>query len=66
MMMSGAWLREDNSATYEKLARVLIAVGKKNIARAMCTVRAFFWCVLTWQLTEGLLIKYALFMNVAW
>ena len=37
--MFGAWLRVDTNATYEKLARALIAVGKRNIAEAMCTAR---------------------------
>ena len=29
----------DSSATYEKLARSLVAFGKRNIAEAMCTAR---------------------------
>ena len=37
--MFGAWLRMDTSATYEKLARALVTVGKRNIAEAMCTAR---------------------------
>ena len=37
--MFGAWLRADTSATYEKLARALVTVGKRNIAEAMCTAR---------------------------
>ena len=37
--MFGAWLRMDTSATYRKLARALVAVGKKHIAEAMCTAR---------------------------
>ena len=37
--MFGAWLRMDTSATYEKLARALVTVGKRNIAEAMCIER---------------------------
>ena len=37
--MFGAWLRMDTSATYEKLARALVTVGKRNIAEAICTAR---------------------------
>ena len=37
--MFGTWLRVDTSATYEKLARALVAVGKGNIAKAMCNAR---------------------------
>ena len=37
--MFGAWLRMDTSATYDKLARALVTVGKRNIAEAMCTAR---------------------------
>ena len=37
--MFGAWLRMDTSAAYEKLAKALAAVGKRNIAEAMCTAR---------------------------
>ena len=37
--MFGTWLRMDTSATYRKLARGLVAVGKRNIAEAMCTAR---------------------------
>ena len=37
--MFGTWLRMDTSASYEKLARALTAVGKRNIAEAMCTAR---------------------------
>ena len=37
--MFGAWLKMDTSATYRKLARALVAVGKRNIAEAMCTAR---------------------------
>ena len=37
--MFRAWLRVDTSATYGKLARALVAVGKRNIAETMCTAR---------------------------
>ena len=37
--MFGAWLRMDTSATYRKLARALVILGKRNIAEAMCTAR---------------------------
>ena len=37
--MFGAWLRVDTSASYRKLAKALAAVGKWNIAEAMCTAR---------------------------
>ena len=37
--MFGAWLRMDISASYEKLARALFAVGKRNIAEKICTER---------------------------
>ena len=37
--MFGTWLRVDTCATYERLARALVAVGKRNIAEAMCTAR---------------------------
>ena len=37
--MFGAWLRVDTSATYRKLARALVAVGKRKIAEAVCTAR---------------------------
>ena len=37
--MFGAWLSMDTRASYRKLARALVAVGKKNIAEAVCTVR---------------------------
>ena len=37
--MFGAWLRVDTSASYRKLARALVAIGKRNIAEAMCTAR---------------------------
>jgi len=39
LKMFGAWLRGDSNATYEKLARALTTVGKRNIAEAMCTAR---------------------------
>ena len=37
--MFAAWLRMDTSATYEKLVKASVAVGKRNIAEAMCTAR---------------------------
>ena len=37
--MFGAWLRMDTSATYRKLARALVTIGKRNIAEAVCTAR---------------------------
>ena len=37
--MFGAWLRIDTSATYRKLARALLILGKRNTAEAMCTAR---------------------------
>ena len=37
--MFGAWLRMDTSATYRKLARALVTLGKRNIAEALCTAR---------------------------
>ena len=37
--MFGAWLRMDSSASYGKLAKALVAVGKRNIAKSMCTAR---------------------------
>ena len=37
--MFAAWLRMDTSANYERLARALVTVGKRNIAEAMCTAR---------------------------
>ena len=37
--MFGAWLRVDTTATYRKLARALVAVGKRNVGEAMCIER---------------------------
>ena len=37
--MFGAWLKVDTSATYERLARALVTIGKRNIAEALCTAR---------------------------
>ena len=37
--MFAAWLRVDTTATYGKLARALVAVGKRNIVEAMCAAR---------------------------
>ena len=39
LKMFGAWLRMDASATYRKLVKALTAVGKRNIAEALCTAR---------------------------
>ena len=39
LRMFGVWLRGDSNATYEKLARALVSVGKRNIAEAMCATR---------------------------
>ena len=44
--MFGAWLRMDTSATYRKLARALVTVGKRNIAEAMCTARGIEFTIL--------------------
>ena len=44
VMMFEAWLRVDTSASYEKLARALVTVGRRNIAEEMCTARGM--CVL--------------------
>ena len=41
--MFGAWLRMDTSATYRKLARVLVTLGKRNIAERMCIARGIHW-----------------------
>ena len=35
--MFGVWLRVDTSATYRKLARALVSLGKRNIAEKICT-----------------------------
>ena len=47
--MFGAWLRMDTSATYRKLARALVTLGKRNTAEAFCTARgievAIYLCV---------------------
>ena len=37
--MFAAWLRVDTSASYKKLARSLVNVGKRNLAEAMCNAR---------------------------
>ena len=37
--MFGAWLRMDTSASYRKLARALVTLGKRNIAKTLCTAR---------------------------
>ena len=53
--MFGTWLRMDTSASYRKLARALVTVGKRNIAEPLCTARgmkvtalecSFVYCVL--------------------
>ena len=46
VMMFGAWLRVDTGATYERLARALVTVGKRNIAEAVCTARGMEFTVL--------------------
>ena len=57
--MFGAWLRVDTSATYGKLARALVAVGKWNIAEALCTARGMMVTVL-----EGPCIYYCVYCDV--
>ena len=37
--MFAAWLKVDTNASYRKLARALVAVGKRNVAEAMCIER---------------------------
>ena len=54
--MFGAWLRVDTSTTYRKLARALVAVGKRNIAKAMCTARG--------MKMKGLCIYYSVYCAV--
>ena len=44
--MFGAWLRMDTGATYRKLAKVLVTLGKRNIAEALCTARGMEFTVL--------------------
>ena len=39
LRMFSAWLKGDSNATYEKLAKAMAAVGKRNIAEAMCAER---------------------------
>ena len=39
LKMFGVWLRGDSNATFGKLARALTAIGKRNVAEAMCTER---------------------------
>ena len=43
--MFSAWLRGDRDVTFGKLARALTAVGKRNIAEAMCTERGMIVCL---------------------
>ena len=44
--MFGAWLGMDTSATYRKLARALVTLGKRSIAEAMCTARGVMVTIL--------------------
>ena len=44
--MFGAWLRADTTATYMKLARALVILGKRNIAERICTARGMEFTVL--------------------
>ena len=44
--MFAAWLRVDARATYRKLARALVTLGKRSIAKAMCTARGIDLTVL--------------------
>ena len=37
--MFASWLKVDTNASYRKLARALVAVGKRNVAEAMCIER---------------------------
>ena len=37
--MFASWLKVDSNASYRKLARALVAVGKRNVAEAMCIER---------------------------
>ena len=52
--MFGTWLRMDTSATYEKLARALVTVGKRNIAEAMCIERGMY--IVIWGLGGRMVI----------
>ena len=45
LRMFGAWLRGDSNATYEKLAKALATVGKRNIAEAMCAEKGMTVCL---------------------
>ena len=47
--MFGAWLRMDTSATYEKLVRALVAVGKRNIAGTICTAKGMEFTALEYS-----------------
>jgi len=42
--MFGVWLRGDSNATFQKLAKALTTVGKRNIAEAVCTARGMVVC----------------------
>ena len=55
--MFGAWLRMDASTTYEKLARSLVNVGKRNLAEALCNARGR-------KVTALKLYVYAILFNV--
>ena len=57
--MFGAWLRMDTSATYRKLARALVTLGKRNIAEAMCTARGMKVTVV-----EGSCVCYSVYCDV--
>ena len=65
--MFGAWLRMDTSATYGKLARALVTLGKWGIAEALCTARGMMvttlecscsyfgvYCAVGWE--QGILV----------
>ena len=60
VMMFEAWLRVDTGATYEKLARALVTVGKRNIAEAMCNARGMEVTAL-----EGSCIYYSVYCSVS-
>ena len=67
--MFGVWLRVDASATYEKLARALAAIGKRTIAEAVCTERgteatALDTCIIGASLSEPHTSRTAFCMHV--
>lgn len=43
--MFGKWLSGETNPTYEKLVKVLAAVGKRNVAEAMCRIQGEDICV---------------------